>query len=525
MKLQTRYDAVILGTHPSALLAACLLAQKEFSVLIVAPEDTFAAFQAKNGQSFDPEPQILLGLGAESNSIGLLSQILKEIHPHSSKKKQSLSVTRSGICVATPDRRVDFSSLKQLPSELKREIDPEKYSRENGLGAVDILEPLILEFWSSYSQRLDQIQSQGVLSHLKSDLAQYFSKYPYFQREFIRWLSVQSDVIKTQVDWSLLRKNLICQNDERSHASSSQKSLSLLWQGLSFGLSSQCSEKSNFWDLTHLLAVAQGGQGLRGGGSEFRKYLLEVAQEHGAHLTQKLCQSIYVKNRQFLGVQLEDSSETIQARMGGVLGQSFHKILSWSHRLNSKKLREFLPLGWRFTIALTVHENGVPQHASSRTIWQEPLSPPLEIEVLDQSHDPRIASQERGVYLRVVLPYEAETLRPEYLRTIGLRMIAQMQEVFPFSEQHLIKQFPNLKEGDGLEDLKSLYSFESLDLIPDSLLVYSPRATTLKKHIGIRSLLVASGEVYPELGTFGWSVSAVEVVHEFKKMRQMQNSK
>ena len=112
------------------------------------------------------------------------------------------------------------------------------------------------------------------------------------------------------------------------------------------------------------------------------------------------------------------------------------------------------------------------------------------------------------MYLRTYLPFRQESLGIEYQRIVAARMLRQFVEIAPFSEFHLQRVFPDFR-GDGVE-LSEAYGFPSLLLVPENLRRYS--GVGVGTDSGIQGMYVVNPEAYPELGTLGATVAAVQAV-------------
>jgi hypothetical protein len=272
----------------------------------------------------------------------------------------------------------------------------------------------------------------------------------------------------------------------------------------------------------------------------YREFLLQLAHRQGVHIPVKTdCRRIFVESGRFVGVQVASRSNMVTAR-GGVLGAALSRayqrtIFSGRNWFLGKK-KSLQPSGWKFTIALTVHQEVIPNGIMSRSVWKEKGAPVLEVEVVDPESYTTAKSDRRLIYLRTILSYTQESLRLEYQRLIAGRMVRQLMEIMPFLEFHVTQIYPDFrsdngnrmpfsfvneksnekqpeKEGGGKEEvneLKSLYGFSSLDAIPDNLLIYPGKG--LGSTSGIESLFIVSEEAYPELGNLGPTIAALESV-------------
>ena len=244
---------------------------------------------------------------------------------------------------------------------------------------------------------------------------------------------------------------------------------------------------------------------------------------------------------------MNNRGNIISAR-GGVLGCSFEKasqkMVFGGKRFLPVRRKKVIPIGWRFTIALTVHQEAIPNRPMTRSVWKEKDAPALEIEIVDPSDYRSDRSEKRMIYLRTVMPYAAESLNSQHQRLTAARMLSQVIEILPFMEFHVVRIYPDFRVGadisevlrvipsisspevsapefsgpetsnpspsDKLDELKQLYGYPSLEEIPDHLLVYA--GEDLTSSTGIDGLFRVSGESYPDLGSLGPVVAGLEAV-------------
>ena len=71
MRLLDRYDWIVLGDDPGALLSACLAARLGLSALVLDCGERAMSVVSGSGQLLDPETSTLLGLGVADAKPGL----------------------------------------------------------------------------------------------------------------------------------------------------------------------------------------------------------------------------------------------------------------------------------------------------------------------------------------------------------------------------------------------------------------------------------------------------------------------
>jgi hypothetical protein len=474
MSLSNNYDWIVLGDHPGALLSANLVAKLGLSVLVLPNSATQKVVFSQSGQCLDPEPNFMSGL-AEG---GLLYEILKKAAV--SPSEGEVNATDAFAQALTPERRLSLSSNPEMAiQELDRELTDgvEKTQIEQGLkSAYDVS-----NYWREFPGRLT--------------LNQTGKKTPK----------------EVPANWDDLIKRL---------QGKKGKVRSDLLAALAYGATGQVSDGWSSGEWVHSLALGQSGASFRGGMSAYRRMLLRAAKKQGVTVLEDVeCRRIFVTNRKFIGVQVSVSGNMI-AGTGCILGSTLldysDKISFTGPRWFARKVKPPKPVGWRFTIALTVREEAIVPGLSRRMIWKETHAPVLEIEVADPSEYGTKEPDHKLIFLRTVLPFNRESLSPAYQRTIAARMFRVATEIIPFLEYHVIRVYPNFRSaaataqstvGAG-DELSEIYGFPLPQLIPENIRVYEGGAN--RSLSGIEGLFIAAGESFPKLGSLGPTIAALE---------------
>lgn len=506
MKLRDHYDWVVLGDHPGALLSAGLAARLGLSVLVLPVFPGKSLSISGDGRFVDPEPNYLLSLGRVSRFSGLLSECLGRLGILPAELEQVEGVEPLPQ-VLTPEMRLSFGlDDEQLEQALQRELGKEPAQKSGLMPALKRAEADYLSFWLQLPERLtlsadkkkmNAVAPNARIQNLRRRLAKEVSG-----PEQARWLGSSRSA-------SGLAKEL------------GSAGVTELLSGLAFGAGGSPVRDPRLDEVLHLLVLARTGASFRGGMTAYRDFLQRLAKRLGAHVPVKLeCKRVFVDQGRFTGVQVANRANVISAG-GAVAGCSLSQLnglVSQSGRNWWKKLKTSpTPEGWRFTISFLVHEVAIPPGTSPRMVWQERGAPPIEIEITDAEAVGTSSgrrSKQRAIQARTILPYTAETLQPEYQRKIASRLLRQLTEIIPFLESHLVAAYPEFRDGTQLPgELADVYGFTSLDLIPENLRCLRPeRGTGVGSRSGIEGLFVASGESFPELGSFGGTVAALEAV-------------
>jgi hypothetical protein len=506
VKLRDHYDWVVLGDHPGALLSAGLAARLGLSVLVlpVFPGKTLSI--SEDGRFVDPESNYLLSLGRVPRFSGLLSECLGRlgILPAELEQIEGLEPLPQ---VLTPDMRLSFGlNDEQLEQALQRELGKELAQKSGLMPALKRAEADYLSFWLQLPERLTLsadkkkmpvVSPNARIQNLRRRLAKEVSG-----PEQARWLGSSKSAAN-------LAKDL------------GSDGVAELFAGLVFGAGGSPLRDPALDEVLHLLILARTGASFHGGMTAYRDFLQRLAKRLGAHVPPALeCKRVFVDQGRFTGVQVANRANVISAggavagcalsQLGGLVS---HSGRNWWKRLKTSPK----PEGWRFTISFIVQSVAIPPGTSPRMVWQERGAPPIEIEITDAEAVGTASGrrfEQRAVQARTVLPFTSETLEPEYQRKIASRLLRQLTEILPFLESHLVATYPEFRHSAELPgELGEVYGFASLDLIPENLRCFRPeRGTGVGSRSGIEGLFVASGESFPELGSFGGTVAALEAV-------------
>jgi hypothetical protein len=462
------------------------------------------------GQYFDPEPNYLMGLGKVGKFEGLALECLNQVGAEAAE----LDLIQVQNClpqVLTPATRFILADHENLLFELQREFG-KPIARQMGLlNALKQTEAEYLSFWHLLPKRL-------TLSPDRKRAMAESTNLPRLQRKLARALKSNDSLIPLWVSPKEKISNfgkMIGRQD-----------LLETGTGLWYWITSNTDSDPSMSELLHLFNLAKTGASFRGGMTSYREVLLNMAKRLGVHVPAKTeCRRIFIERGRFAGVQITSRGSMISAG-GGILGCSLNRAYSkatytgrnWFHQ--GKKPPT--PLGWKFTLALTVHKEAIPPGMLSRVVWKEKDAPVLELEVVNPADYQMPDGDNRVLYIRTVMPYTLESLKIQFQRLLSARMLRQATEILPFLEFHMTRLYPDfrlVKEAEAgnqaeirmdlpSNELSEIYQFASLEEIPDNLLVYGGKG--LGSTTGVDGLFIASEESYPSLGSFGGVVAALE---------------
>lgn len=516
MNLQDHYDWVVLGDHPGALLSASLIARQGYSVILIPMVASQLTSVSKKGQSVDPEPNFILGLGKVDRSNGLLSECLTHLGVLTSTSKLIRRGEEALPQVLTSQVRLGLSEKdERFQSELSRELGKEADQKLGLIEAMALVEPLSLSFWRHYPLKLSKELSgekknrfagletpKGTLEYLR----EFLSHQTYGAKGSSRnWLSAKGQL------------SHLVQKTEMSELSELGKGL---WTGMT---SSMASEDPKLLDLVHLITMARTAASFKGGMTAYRKFLVSLARHHGAVVPPDTqCRRIFVEGGQLKGFQIAGRGRMISVE-GGILGSSIEQaaeLMVYSGRRSRKRLRKPpVPQAWRFTVSLVLHRDAIPPACRSRFLWSEEGAPPLEVEIAAEGDYFLENREHRLVFLRTWLPYSQESLGVRYQQTLANRMYTQLTELLPFADQHLVQAYPDFRKRpeEAQKEFSEVYGFVSVEMIPENLRSISGRGVGALS--GVDGLYVATGESYPDLGTFGGTVASIEASTRFIEVK------
>ncbi len=520
IRLQESYDWITLGDHPASLLSACIAARLGLSVLVLSLRPTRGTVIHKSGTVLDFEPNYFLGLQSDSKVKGLLHLCLSKVGI-SASELEAVQFENSMPTIITPTQRVVLSTTGDLFfKEMRREFGQELLDRMGFNGALKLAEKDFIKYWADLPERHTlKILQKG----------EKRKPEPLIRLNDILKLkrSDKSNLSSAQKNWFKRNKSVF--DLERKLSTIPNVDLTNFFQGVCHGLLNGSNrEDLRLSEIIHAMGLLKTGASFQGGVSSLRELLLRMAKRLGAHVPSKTyCRRVFVENGQFIGVQVSEQSEMIRGKTA-ILGSSLNQVaekITWSGRSWLRKLKVApTPNAWRFTLSLLVNKNAIPMGVSRRCYYQEKNAPILEVEIVEPKDYGENFSDQSIIFLRTLMPFDLESLSYEYQRVIAGRMLRKLLEIFPFLEFHIQKIYPDFRMFSGYTDpytsvfskdgitneLSEVYGFATPELIPDHLRCF--KGAGVGSRSGLESLYVATDESYPELGSLGGVVAAIEAV-------------
>ncbi|MGZ6371380.1 MAG: hypothetical protein ACXWPM_11555, partial [Bdellovibrionota bacterium] len=347
-KVRDHYDWVVLGDHPGALLSASLAARLGLSVLVLPLSPGPGLMVSKSGQYWDPETNYLPGLGRTADANGLLAECLTRLGIQNSELEM-IDAETAVPQVLTPQTRLALARGEDLALEVAREYGESSVAALGLSGAMDHSEKEILKFWLELPDRLTLPSTKGTPAPRPMTLGE-------LRKRVLKQTGASRPEEK---QWIASRKRISEFASETGRADLSQ-ALSGLW----YAVTSAPEADPTLEDLLHAFAVARTGASFRGGMTAYREFLLGLARRLGVDVPGKTeCRQIFVENGKFIGIQVTSRGNMVHIN-GGVLGCPLDQAearMTFSGRNWRRKIRRApAPVGWKFTIALTVHGEVIP---------------------------------------------------------------------------------------------------------------------------------------------------------------------
>ncbi len=504
IRLKDYYHWVVLGDHPGALLSASIMAGAGFSVLVLPLSPSSLSYISPSYQLLDHESNFLLGLGNLETQNGLFSEVLKKLGFQDFENRSVFDGDDRLPEVITP--RYRFGMRKNNESffeDIQREFGVDSDEASGLLPALSASGDVGLPFWNrlplallegsnQLNQRSFSMSGQSI-EKLKVEISKRASSVPRAARS-----------------WFQLSKIFSSEN------------LSELLEGIYFAMTDSLNQNPKAIDLIQLMALSRTGASFKGGVSGLRKILVDLAIKQGATVPRDInCRRVFVEAGKLIGVQVTDRGKMISVE-GGILGCSINHAKEYLYFSGDQKKHPLktppVPKGWKFTIALTVYKEAIPPGMRSRVIWKEKGAPIVEIEVGHPKDYEFGDAQHRFIFLRTVLPYTQATLDSNNQRKVAMRMFRQLKEIVPFLDFHVVRIYPDFRGSSSLpsgeaDPFKEAYGFLSPEFIPENLRVYGAKGLGFRS--GVEGIFIGSREAYPELGSFGPIVAAIEATSQF----------
>ncbi len=503
LKILDQYDVVVVGESIGSLLSACLAAEKGMSVLLVGARPLKLLSVSKYGQYFDPEPNYFLGVRSPGKWAGLLGKCLER-----------LSICAGGfdmpkasemiLQVMTPDSRVVLNhDDNDFAVEIEREFRRNLLAKSGLLDAVRCSDSGFLRYWLELGEEARGNHSDNVMcdftSHSKAGLGYSHG-----------WERNLKDIwINRGLRVSDLNKMV------------GSNGFSEITTGLAFATLNRTLKDPFLGDVLHMVALDRTAAAFRGGMTALRCYLKNLAERVGVRVElDSRCKSIFLDDKsKLVGVQLNGYGKMIGTSRA-VFGCPSDEIMAYICATDKKSNKTKSPLqlfeqpcGWRFTIALSVHDEAIPPGMTARTVWQERDGPPMEIEVANPSDYGSAEPETKILFFRTVMPFTKESLDKKTQKLFAAKMFRQATRIMPFLEFHVKQVYPDFRSGVMTNyDDQPPYDFISLSDIPLNLRIFEKGG--LGYFSGLTGIYLASEESFPELGTLGGVVAAIEAVRK-----------
>ncbi len=520
--LNDRYEWVVMGDHPVALLSGAIAAKLGFSTLILLePNSKGRSHQVRfsyRGQCLDPEGALMVGASNPEMNRGILPLVFQKLN--------ILLPSTSGFSTGNfflPQVITDSIRICEKNDDL---VSTYEWKRELNLSAsvsARLMELKNLAFEALINWGLKEcagVFEKSTLEdlHSKAGVSSKSKKIPKPKpksRFAGDWLNLDSDFSK---QWQSLRAQV-------------PELLEVLkGQASAYGISQFTAE--NIEQVAITLGSSKASYAYTGGWKKFRQFLIQVATDSGAHVyLENECRRIFLERNRPIGFQLAN-----QGKMIGVdyliLGCGSNSFLELASNLSASDLQvwenRLSPVvGWVFSLALTVHEEAIPVGMNGLASWVEKDAPDLWFEVHTTEEYQLGKTKDKLLFVRTILPFEEESLSISYQLDRASKMFQKLQELFPFLQYHVGNVFPDfrraenaLQDPEAKESFGQAYGFTSLDQIPDNLLRRSGRGSG--PLTSIDQVYRLNNEAYPDYGIWGPWISLVQVFDHLKTQNKIK---
>jgi hypothetical protein len=491
-RLQENYDWIVLGDSPAALLSAALVARMGLSVLVVAEDAGKKWSVSESGQLIDLEPNFLMGLARMERLGGVVAECLNRLRmpPSEWQRLQHPDVPFQSV---TPKGRIAFPLAKEaLEREIRREAGGQGASWLALCDALEATELLSHGFWRYLPERLTLRDSKNQALPMEVPLnegalhSRVLSLVQNASGEVRSWLSkhrASARVFEGEADQEWLDA----------------------W--LAGALGKELSSYSPYQAL-QLLSLARTGVRVSGGVSALRQALLRLAIRLGAQWVapESDTRRIFVEGGKILGIQLGGKGSVIRTR-GVAAGRNASVVRSWIGEQGAPLIEPYE--GFRVTLALSVHQQGIPEGMAPRVVWKEAGAPAIEIERARPEDYGLPGSDYEVLFVRSVMGSEAAAWEPEMWRSVLARMHRQVGEIVPFLEENEFRRFPDFKAPDFNDQWVRFYG-AGQRLSRRELMRVPLRALEKQERWSVDGLFLLDGSQDPKWGSLGEFAASLE---------------
>ncbi len=485
-RLQENYDWIVLGDSPAALLTAALVARMGLSVLIVAEDAGKKWTVTESGQLIDLEPNFLMGLARMERLGGVVAECLSRLRQAPSEWNR-LERPEVLFQAVTPHVRAGFSVQHEaFEREIRREAGAKPQVWLALSEALSITELLTHGFWRFLPERLT----------LRDPKTQAFPmEIPESEEALRKRLESLLEKSKPEILEWLDQRREVSQLFHSEH----QREWLQAWLAAILGHE---IESCTPYHALQLFNMARTAVRVTGGVSAFRQSILRLAVRMGAQCISPEADSgrIFSEDGKILGVQLGTRGSVVRGK-GIAAGRDSGVVRSW---MDEQPVDLFDPfVGLRVTLALSIHDGGLPQAMQFRTIWKESGAPAIEMERARPEEYGLPGGDYEVLFVRSVMPPESAAWKPEKWRTVLSRMHRQVSEVIPFLRKNEFRRFPDFEASDFVDQWVRFYGLGEPICRRELMRVPLRREKRKNPTPGIEGLFVFDGSHQPEWGSLG----------------------
>lgn len=273
--------------------------------------------------------------------------------------------------------------------------------------------------------------------------------------------------------------------------------------------------------------AAKGVRFVRGGIDVLKERLISRLQLFGGQVKRDTwVEEIIFEKGRLSGVLLSTYEGFVRtnAVVGSMGAGRFVDLIPPENRSESLlyELKRLHPTHWRFCYSITLPKTAIPEGMAKHVcIYEHEIDyiehDILQMFLLDQDSVQGVKEDEAVLLVRMLLPYQEKSIRPEYLRTAIRRSLGSIGRYIPFFEEYPCRLSPDPEDIENDTVFRRHFQFKSIDYIPSNLLVYGSTATTgLEanwRKFGLDGLAISSRDVQPSLGLLGEALTAQSLCH------------
>jgi hypothetical protein len=272
-----------------------------------------------------------------------------------------------------------------------------------------------------------------------------------------------------------------------------------------------------------------------GGRSALKERLLSRIQVFGGALRRaSRVEEIVFERRRLAGLLLSSYEGFVRSScvVGAMSVRNFLELVPKEFRPRRLEgaVRHVRPRAWRFSFTLIVPEEVVPEGMGSHVALLDPEGGLegedfLQLQMFPKDIYGGIPPKHRAIVVRILVPFEKETITPRAISTLLKRAILRVEQQMPFLREQAYSVSPDPDKFEKDPVFQRYYSFPDLDHIPPAFLVYA-EAFGPEKNLdalidwttfGLEGIALCSRDIRPLHGLSGEVLSAMDLLAIWEK--------